>query len=36
MWFVGQVRTGEFGGVGGAIYGFRCECGYAAQPRQIT
>ncbi|MET7424858.1 hypothetical protein [Dactylosporangium sp. NPDC005555] len=36
MWFVGQLRTGEFGGVGGSIYGFRCECGYAAQPRQIT
>jgi hypothetical protein len=36
MWFVGQLRTGEFGGVSGSIYGFRCECGYAAQPRQIT
>ena len=36
MWFVGQVRTGEFGGVDGLIYGFRCECGSAAQPRQIT
>jgi hypothetical protein len=36
MWFVGQVRTGEFGGVDGSIYGFRCECGHAAQPRQIT
>ncbi|MEV0127674.1 hypothetical protein AB0H83_04320 [Dactylosporangium sp. NPDC050688] len=36
MWYVGQLRTGEFGGVGGTIYGFRCECGYAAQPRQLT
>lgn len=36
MWYVGELRTGEFGGVDGTIYGFRCECGYAAQPRQIT
>ncbi|GAA1527703.1 hypothetical protein GCM10009827_050970 [Dactylosporangium maewongense] len=36
MWFVGQLQTGEFGGVGGAIFGFRCECGHAAQSRQLT
>ncbi len=36
MWYVGQLRTGEFGGVDGAICGFRCECGYAAQSRQVT
>lgn len=35
MWFVGQLQTVEFGGVGGSIYGFRCECGAAAQPRQM-
>ncbi|MFF5229087.1 hypothetical protein [Dactylosporangium sp. NPDC000521] len=36
MWFVGQLQAGEFGGVGGAICGFRCECGRATQIRQIT
>ncbi|MDG6101537.1 hypothetical protein Daura_39260 [Dactylosporangium aurantiacum] len=36
MWFVGELRTGEFGGAGGTIHGFRCECGYAAQTRRTT
>lgn len=36
MLFVGQLWTGEFGGVSGSLYGFRCECGCAAQLRQIT